>query len=400
MRTCTCYAVSEDAYHWERPELGLVEYEGSKANNIIAMTLTGTPFIDPTAPPEERFRAMGQEGQNYDPDTGEVLSSIEAGKRFAAMETQGRDYTGPRVASKHWITGWTSADGIHWSDRGRVADMPSDGGNAAQYDPGSGTYFAYIRAGGMSRRAIGLVRTDDFWHWPEPELVLAPDPQDDPEVSFYGVNYFRYPGRPDLHGCFVQIYRQRLDNMENQIAFSRDWIHWQRPGRRAVVPVGGPGSGEQGIVRVALTGLAQLPDGCWAALYEGRDQLHNDEEQGGAGAIRWARWQPHRFCGVEAADEGRFTIPTLQRSRDTLRLNYRCVYGGWIEGELISGIPSRLNPDARALPGFSFEESDRLMGDQLAGTMTWRGKADITTAGENIAIRLRMFQAKVFAYSV
>jgi len=400
VRTCTCYAVSDDADQWERPDLGMVEFEGSKANNIIPITLHGTPFQDPTAPPKERFRAMGQMGENYDPDTGEVLESVEAGRRLAAMDLGGRDYTGPRLASRHWVEGWTSADGINWEERGKVADMPSDGGNAAQFDSESGTYFAYIRIGGMGRRAIGFTRTDDFWHWPEPELVLAPDPQDDPEVSFYGANYFRYPGRPDLHALFLHIYHQRRDHMDNQIAFSRDWTHWQRPERRAVVPAGPAGSGYQGIVRVGLTGLHSLPDGRWACLFEGRDQLHNDDEMQQAGQIRWARWRPHRFCGVVADREGRFTIPTVTRTRDTLRLNYCCAYGGWIEAELISNVPSRLNPDARALPGFSFAESDRLMGDSLEGAVTWRGNPDITSAGDTVAIRLRMFQAKVFAYSV
>jgi hypothetical protein len=28
-----CYAVSEDGLHWEKPNLGLVEYNGSKENN-------------------------------------------------------------------------------------------------------------------------------------------------------------------------------------------------------------------------------------------------------------------------------------------------------------------------------------------------------------------------------
>ncbi len=29
-----CYAVSRDGIHWTKPELGLVEYRGSKANNL------------------------------------------------------------------------------------------------------------------------------------------------------------------------------------------------------------------------------------------------------------------------------------------------------------------------------------------------------------------------------
>ena len=31
-----CYAESADGENWERPELGLVEFAGSKANNIVA----------------------------------------------------------------------------------------------------------------------------------------------------------------------------------------------------------------------------------------------------------------------------------------------------------------------------------------------------------------------------
>ena len=30
-----CYAISKDGIHWEKPALGLVEFEGSKQNNIV-----------------------------------------------------------------------------------------------------------------------------------------------------------------------------------------------------------------------------------------------------------------------------------------------------------------------------------------------------------------------------
>ena len=34
-QTSLCYATSKDGFHWEKPTLNLVEYEGSKENNII-----------------------------------------------------------------------------------------------------------------------------------------------------------------------------------------------------------------------------------------------------------------------------------------------------------------------------------------------------------------------------
>lgn len=38
---CTCYAESSDGIHWIKPELGLVEFEGNKNNNIISLDFEG-----------------------------------------------------------------------------------------------------------------------------------------------------------------------------------------------------------------------------------------------------------------------------------------------------------------------------------------------------------------------
>ena len=43
-----CYATSEDGRTWEKPELGLVEYDGSKRNNIVlADCKLPYIFVDP-----------------------------------------------------------------------------------------------------------------------------------------------------------------------------------------------------------------------------------------------------------------------------------------------------------------------------------------------------------------
>ena len=117
---------------------------------------------------------------------------------------------------------------------------------------------------------------------------------------------------------------------------------------------------------------------------------------------------------MEADTEGRFTIPTAmesgtrrslvgvsvggERHNAQLRLNYRCKPGGWVQCELISAIPSRLHPDVEGVPGFTFAEADRLTGDQVDQVVTWQGRSDISPVGDTLAIRIKMFQAKVFAY--
>jgi len=57
-----CYAESTDGINWHKPVLGLVEFDGSKENNIVAprnprWSMQGaTVFIDERAPEEECYR--------------------------------------------------------------------------------------------------------------------------------------------------------------------------------------------------------------------------------------------------------------------------------------------------------------------------------------------------------
>ena len=67
----TCYAESTDGVHFNRPNLGLVEFQGSKENNIIYRGVEAhnfAPFRDdnPAAKPEERYKALaGISGKLY-----------------------------------------------------------------------------------------------------------------------------------------------------------------------------------------------------------------------------------------------------------------------------------------------------------------------------------------------
>ena len=50
------YAESCDGVHWIKPNLGIVEYDGSKENNLVGLTsLKGVVCRDPNVPPEERY---------------------------------------------------------------------------------------------------------------------------------------------------------------------------------------------------------------------------------------------------------------------------------------------------------------------------------------------------------
>jgi len=61
-----CYARSADGIHWEKPDLGIVEYQGSRQNNMVIgfgfLSENGghgpQVFIDPKAPADQKFRLL------------------------------------------------------------------------------------------------------------------------------------------------------------------------------------------------------------------------------------------------------------------------------------------------------------------------------------------------------
>ena len=123
-----CYMESRDAEHWVKPSLGLVEFRGSKDNNIVSLDprLRGPGgialFRDPSAPPAERYKsATNLMATVLDPQTTEK---------------------GARIA------GATSPDGLHWTvipkPLGGVSN--SDGGPDIHFEEQTGRYVQYMRA--------------------------------------------------------------------------------------------------------------------------------------------------------------------------------------------------------------------------------------------------------------
>ena len=61
----TCYAESEDGVRWRKPNLGLFEINGSKANNVVLaqqppFSHNFAPFLDarPNVPGDQRYKAL------------------------------------------------------------------------------------------------------------------------------------------------------------------------------------------------------------------------------------------------------------------------------------------------------------------------------------------------------
>jgi hypothetical protein len=194
-----CYAESDDGIHWRRPVLGLVEYHGSRRNNIVPeMLRIPTVFRDDREPdPGRRFKSweIASIPGSSRPQSGHLLTSAD-GLRWR-KEAAPRSYPGVRPwyvefhnvfrddretdPQRRWkaygsfATGplrracdlSTSPDGIHWTG---YAENPI-------IDPlqGVGHCIHDLIVWPEGGHYIGLIQVGDELHNYEWELVASRD---------------------------------------------------------------------------------------------------------------------------------------------------------------------------------------------------------------------------------
>jgi len=236
------YATSGDGIHWDRPELGLVEVNGSKRNNYILPEINVTPAIitDSSDVPSRRYKMI-----------------------FAV---QGKETAWARFHSPLSLA--YSADGIHWERPVHVNPVLrgiSDDCFSLLYDGDRRKYLLFTRRVPNMPRDISLYESYDLVNWEDQGRVMVPgDEHDPPEMyNFYHIKPFRYGdlllsmvccqytdpisesydsfNRPPDHPDTV------LGHVEIQLAFSRDGRSWRRPtDRTPIVPWGPEGSFDSG----------------------------------------------------------------------------------------------------------------------------------------------------------
>lgn len=203
-----CYATSKNGIHWEKPELGVVEFEGSKKNNIVIVYNHGVAVMKDLheSDPSKGYKAFHPESEN---------SPV-----------------------------WFSPDGINWGEPIDVG--PIDNGdtyNNMWWDEDIGKYVGITRHwggekttglyGSMGHRHVSRIESHDFINWSKPEIIikgldLRMQIHDMPVVKHAGV-YLGMVGLFDIHAS-----RQWCE-----LAWSTDSKEWHRiqPGR-ALIPNG------------------------------------------------------------------------------------------------------------------------------------------------------------------
>ena len=289
-----CYATSKDGITWDKPELGLVEFEGSKANNIL---WRGTGPVDKS----KEGLWSGPHGTGVFKD----LHETDPNRRYKAILKYGM------------LSVAFSADGIHWGPaiNRPEADSAGDTHNNALWAPTLGKYVGITREWGVSNdgpntkyvRQVAWTSSDDFDNWEKVQIVMQGE---NPNHQTYAMPVFYYGG---VYLGLVAIHDQETDRVWTELTWSPDTKNWHHvsPGTPLISNDGVEGDYDWGCAYPAAYPVF-LEDEI-RLYYGGSDGLHTSWRNG---YLCMATLRPDGFAGYKASDVGKSATVTTTRVYD------------------------------------------------------------------------------------
>ena len=68
--------------------------------------------------------------------------------------------------------------------------------------------------------------------------------------------------------------------------------------------------------------------------------------------------------------------------------------------ELIPVVGTMTYPQVPPISGYSFDDCDTLTGDHLDRVVTWGDRSDVARLSDTLAVRVRMYRATLFSWSL
>ncbi len=358
------YATSPDGLVWEKPELGIVEHDGSTRNNILFYEhegIRGTPSYW-----VEKDYAASDPSRRY------------------KMMLQRWDFRGRSAAMAH------SPDGIRWTiPRYGNRLGPFDTRNIFFWDDIAGAYVGYFRSHVGGRRSISRATSPDGYHWSRPVTIHTPDEQDSPTWHLYTPGIFKYAGARHAYFMLTAGFDEVSHAMYGELGVSRDGIEWHRF-RQPFLGTARKGEWDGGHV-MPIPADASMA-GETALFYQGSTKpAHDSTGKRGIGVAFLGRGA---FVGWRAASQGQLVTHRL-RIRDNRSRFYINADAG--EGSIRAEL---LDDSGQVLEGFSREDCRPIQGRGSRLPVHWTGQETLKQHLRRGAVRLKLYldQATVYGF--
>lgn len=361
------YAESRDGIHFVRPDLGLFEFEGSRANNIVWQGKEATNLFvfrdeNPACKPDERYKAVGGMWED-----------------FSAL---------------------VSPDGLHWRRRqdGPLAVKGDfDSLNVVHWDPRAGCYRMFARYLKQTPeipkfRAIQGLTSRDFVHWSDP----APHQYTDgaPLEQFYTNATVPCPGAEHILLSFPMRFVENRKKVETHpydgvsdavFMSSRDGIHWDRRFLEAWVRPDLDWQNWTERNNMPAAGIVPTSPAEFS-MYISEHSRHPTNR------LRRLSIRRHGFAAVHAGYAGgEFTTHPLTFGGSRLILNYATSAAGSVQVEI-------QEEDGRPIEGYAIADMPPLYGNELDASVAWKGASDLMAlSGRPVRLRVAMKDADLFS---
>ena len=440
VRNFACYATSDDGVHFERPELGLVEFDGSTTNNIVAEHRDGAahlfthgmldcPEMQPYEPAERRYKGVTAFGRDSDGQYGHGMVFSHDGIHWTEGESN------PVIRGRNHGDSVSLAKVRHTTWRGdEPPAIPS-----AKY-----AMFPKIRTqvGEFERRCIGLCLSEatknPAVNWSVPVLTLTPDARDDDlteehlaaardvllydhpddhRSEFYAMVVHRYG---DIFLGFLWIFDVAFEcrriggsnqhgPLHVQLIASRDLVNWERIGdRKPILDRGEPGSFDAGMIFYHSVPIAV--GGEWWIYYAGFDSCHTPgpyveasiqaqrlrevaEGRRQLPAIGLAKIRQGGFVSLDAREQtGTLVTRPMVAGGAGLEFNARVASAGEIRVEV-------QDAGGEPLRGFESGACTGVTGDGIALRVHWGDRTgDAAWTGRTLRLAFQITNAELYGF--
>ncbi|MCP4170951.1 MAG: hypothetical protein GY758_09295 [Fuerstiella sp.] len=369
-REVVCYAESRDGLKWMRPELQIVEFNGSKKNNIVWDGLGShnfTPFIDhnPACRPEAKYKALGRGQRTPDGKPGSI----------------------------HQLFAFQSPDGIRWSlmrDEPVLAQGSFDSQNVAFWDPKRDCYVAFYRDSLGGFRAIRTATSHNFLDWDEPRFLGY---RGAARQHLYTNAIQRYDRAPHLLIGFPtrflphNRFPDRPDWTEPILIAGRDgrsFRLWQDP----IIPANTSATSGNRSNYVSW-GLVQVP----GQTNEYSLYAAEDRRTGTSMRLRRYSYRTDGFVSVSARNSaGEVLTKPLTFSGNRLVVNYSAKRNGSLRVEISDAL-------GRPCPGYELDNCRVTCGDEIDRVIAWNNTADVgSLAGQPRRLRFVLNNADLYSF--
>ncbi|MYD93954.1 MAG: hypothetical protein F4Y02_09720 [Chloroflexi bacterium] len=352
-----CYAVSRDGIHWTKPELGLVEYRGSTANNLVDfpqhIDLGWAPII--------------HDADDPDPD-----------RRFKLAFTH---RTGPSGNRRGGLCVAYSPNGLHWTlcPNNPVGSVAFEHSGLIKWN---GCYYVNGHSVGHPGpgRKMETYASYDFEHWTEGSaLSLTRSPRiEGPDLEDRQNIWEEVHMGAGLHSwgnVILGVYGQwhgypysdrRYVTIDLGLAISHDALHFHEPipGFRFVPAF------EERDTRLGAAPALQQGQGMENV---GDKTLYWYSVWRGDGQVRLAQWERDRLGYVQpyapASRAQLITCPfTVESDGSPVHLNVSGL------GEFAAARVEVVDLHFRPLPGFSGDDAATLRESGLAVPVRWASR--------------------------